>query len=159
MEKKFNHRQMIPFALMEHVALDGFDAKRVIADLTKHRDLWQAAIMMPDPNRGPLPLRDRDANRWNVDCLSILVADGDRGPLNERARGRNPTELMWLGEEDRKGVMRILVMRYALPSLCEDFTSFENNAAIGTPKPRAIRAIFRNVTLRSPRSTAPRNFS
>ncbi len=56
MNKKINTLQMVQFELMEHVQLDGFDAKRVIADLTKHRDLWEAAVMMSDPNWGLLHL-------------------------------------------------------------------------------------------------------
>ncbi len=63
MTKKINKLQMIQFELMEHVVLDGFDAKRVITDLTSNRHLWEAAIMMPDPEHWPLlHLRDLPEN-------------------------------------------------------------------------------------------------
>jgi hypothetical protein len=47
---------MIQFELMEHVNLDGFDAKRVIGDLIKHRDAWESVMMMPDPTWGLIHL-------------------------------------------------------------------------------------------------------
>ncbi len=107
MTKTINKLQMMQFELMEHVVLDGFDAKRVISDLTKNRHLWEAAIMMPDPNWGLLHLRDLGENKWNVDCLYIYSSEKDDGALTELAQAWMPTELMWLDEEYQTEMMRV----------------------------------------------------
>lgn len=107
MDKRINKLQMMQFELMEHVQLEGFDATQVIADLMKHRDLWEAVVMLPDPSWGLLPLRDLGANRWNVDCLYIYASSSDLAPLNELAQSWGPTELMWLDPEKQKDLMRV----------------------------------------------------
>jgi hypothetical protein len=98
---------MIQFELMEHVELAGFDARRVVGDLITHKELWESALMMPDPAWALLHLRDLGENKWNVDCLYIFSAGQDNIALTELAQTWMPTELMWLDDEYQKEMMRV----------------------------------------------------
>jgi hypothetical protein len=107
MEKNITKLQMIQFELMEHVSLEGFDPKRVISDLIKHKELWESAIMMPDPAWGLLHLRDLGENKWNVDCLYIYATNDESKALTELAQSWTPTELMWIDPEALGNLMRV----------------------------------------------------
>lgn len=107
MRKKINKLQLIQFELTEHVNLDGFDARRVVGDLIKHKELWESVVMMPDPSWGLLHLRDLAENTWNVDCLYLYASHDEAKVLTELAQSWQPTELMWLAEEAQKDLMRV----------------------------------------------------
>lgn len=85
MRKKINKLPLIQFELTEHVNLDGFDARRVVGDLIKHKELWESVVMMPDPSWGLLHLRDLAENTWNVDCL-VSLRFSRRGESADRTR-------------------------------------------------------------------------
>ncbi len=107
MKAKINKLQLIQFELMEHVSLEGFDARRIINDLITHRDLWEAVIMMPDPNWSLLHLRDLSENKWNVDCLYIYASGEDLGPLNDLVIPWMAKELLWLDAHEQMHMMRV----------------------------------------------------
>jgi hypothetical protein len=99
--------QMMQLDLLRSVHLEGFDAGRIIADLTTHKDLWDAVLMAPDPNWYLLSLRDLPKNRWSVDCLYILAAEEHHQALNELVAGWHTTELMWLDAADSQAALRL----------------------------------------------------
>jgi hypothetical protein len=107
MSRTITTLQMMQLDLLRSVHLDGFDADRIIADLTTHRDLWDAVLMAPDPNWYLLSLRDLPKNRWSVDCLYILTEETHHQALNELVAGWNTTELLWLDEEAQRVLMRV----------------------------------------------------
>jgi hypothetical protein len=75
--------QEIQIELIRRTDFNVFHGERVVAALTAHRDLWEAAMMdricFSNPGRLPtaglIKLRDLSSNYWNVDTLYILCPD------------------------------------------------------------------------------------
>lgn len=99
--------QMMQLDLLRSVHLEGFDPDRIIADLTTHKDLWEAVLMVPDPTWYLLSLRDLPKNRWSVDCLYILTAETHHGALTELVSRWHPRELLWLDDAECQAALRL----------------------------------------------------
>lgn len=107
MPKHLTTLQLVQLDLLRSVHLDGFDAERISADLTSHKDLWEAVLMAPDPTWYLLSLRDLPTNRWSDDCLYILTAETHHEALNELVSGWHPRELLWLDEAECQAALRL----------------------------------------------------
>ena len=101
--------QELQLELIRHTHRMSCGAERVVVDLTKHRDLWRAALMdQPVPNLQSsglvidlAKLRGLDEGVWNVEYLYIYILSSkkDDRKLSQVVKAWNPDEFGWLTPE------------------------------------------------------------
>jgi hypothetical protein len=87
--------QEIHLELIRRATFNHLNGPKVVEDLEKHRDLWQAALI-DRPSGVDIKLRDLPENHWNVDTLFILSSGKDDDKLELLAKSWRPDEVNWI---------------------------------------------------------------
>jgi hypothetical protein len=89
--------QELQFELMKLASFNSFDGEKVVADLIKHKDLWQGCIL---DREDLMKLRDISDNCWTADTLYILTTGKNDKKLQKLAKKWKADAVDCLSGED-----------------------------------------------------------